>query len=91
MVSFLFFGASLVPSFLFFSFNALNPRQTSGIIPGYCIDNGNGPTMLSTADVVVPYRFCEDFRNGSSSLCNIFDSGADELEVVTRLIEDYEN
>lgn len=69
----------------------LDPRQTQGITPGYCATPSTGAPLLTAADVVVPYRFCEDYLRGSSATCNIFDGGADELEIVTRLIEDYKN
>ena len=52
--------------------------------------NSNVP-RFAESDIEVPYRFCSDFLRGASSLCSIFDSGADESEVVQRLISDYEN
>lgn len=70
--------------------NPLDPRRAEGLTPGFCVADA-GPDLLSEADVRVPYRFCSDFLRGSSALCNIFDSGADEFEVVTRIIEDYNN
>jgi len=69
----------------------LNPRQQSGAVPGYCSAGAAGVPKLSTADVVVPYRFCEDYRNGTSAHCNIWDGGADELEIVTRHIRSHNN
>ncbi len=71
--------------------NPLDPRQMEGLSSGYCTSDAVGVNLLDETDVRVPYRFCSDHRRGSSELCNIFDSGADELEVTTRIIADYEN
>ena len=71
--------------------NPLDPRQTNGSTRGYCAAQSDGVALLSESDVHVPYRFCSDHRRGSSELCNIWDGGADEYEVVARLIADYGN
>lgn len=71
--------------------NPLDPRQTNGSTRGYCAAAPDGVELLTEADVHVPYRFCSDHRRGSSELCNIWDGGADEYEVINRLISDYDS
>lgn len=46
---------------------------------------------LTETDLVVPYEFCSDFIRGDHPRCNLFDSGADPNEMVSRIIEDYES
>ena len=69
--------------------NPFDPRQSAGITRGYCAPQNAAVPLLTENDVHVPYRFCSDHRRGSSAMCNIWDGGADEYEVVARLIDDY--
>ena len=71
--------------------NPFDPRQSAGLTRGYCAPVNDAVPLLSESDVHVPYRFCSDHRRGSSALCNIWDGGADEYEVVARILDDYEN
>lgn len=48
-------------------------------------------SQLRANDVVVPYRFCSDEYNGSSSVCNTWDLGADEYEVFTTMKDTYDD
>jgi hypothetical protein len=49
------------------------------------------PLEQADDEVRVPYRFCEDYRNGASSTCRVFDHGADEYEALTQMIDTYES
>ncbi len=46
---------------------------------------------LGAGDVRVPYRYCEDYREGASSTCAVFDLGADEYEMLTELMDRYDS
>lgn len=45
---------------------------------------------LTDSDVVVPYRYCEDYAEGSSIECRVFDLGADPYEAMVELQNRYE-
>lgn len=46
---------------------------------------------IAQGRVLVPYRFCSDEYRGSSSVCNIFDLGADEYEVYKSMRDTYDS
>jgi hypothetical protein len=48
-------------------------------------------TAIAENRVIVPYRFCSDEYRGSSSVCNIFDLGADEYEVYKSMVDTYDS
>ncbi len=62
-----------------------------GLTGSYCTPYPTGFYCSDPASAEVPYRFCSDEYNWTSTTCQTRDEGVDTFEIVNHAIDDYEH